>query len=122
MNTLPLWAEIPAAILIVLSGLIALTGSLGLLRFRDFRARIHAPAIINTLGAACLVAAATLVSLVVDTLPLLQEVLILLFLIVTAPVTAMLLMQAADRHDHVASRAATGSQHDATPDNPAGRP
>ena len=122
MNTLPLWAEIPAAILIVLSGLIALTGSLGLLRFRDFRARIHAPAIINTLGAACLVAAATLVSLVMDTLPLLQEDLILLFLVVTAPVTAMLLMQAADRHDHVASRAATDPQRDAAPDSPAGQP
>jgi multicomponent K+:H+ antiporter subunit G len=97
MNTLPLWAEIPAAILIVLSGLWALTGSMGLLRFRTFHARIHAPAIINTLGAASLVAASVLVWLALDSGPIFQEILILLFLAITSPVTAMTLMQAAGR-------------------------
>ncbi|HEU0230305.1 MAG TPA: monovalent cation/H(+) antiporter subunit G [Burkholderiaceae bacterium] len=98
MNTLPLWAGIPAAILIVLGGLIALTGSLGLLRFSEFHARIHAPAIINTLGATCLVAASILIWFALDSGPIFQEILILLFLVITSPITAMLLMRAASRH------------------------
>lgn len=106
MNTLPLWVEIPAALLIVLSGLWALTGSIGLLRFRSFSARIHAPAIINTLGTASLVAASILVWLALDSGPIFQEILILLFLAITSPVTAMTLMQAA-----------RGQARDTGPDN-----
>ncbi|TAM85312.1 MAG: cation:proton antiporter [Candidimonas sp.] len=99
MNTVPLWAAIPAALLIILSGLITLTGSLGLLRFHEFRARMHAPATGNTLGVVFLAAASILLSLTADSHPLFQEILVPILLIVTSPVTAMLLMQAADRRD-----------------------
>ena len=60
-SQIPLWAGIPASILLVLGGLLALTGSAGLLRFRSFYARIHAPTLGNTLGCGCVLASSMLV-------------------------------------------------------------
>ncbi len=48
--TLPLWAAVPAAILLICGGLLALIGSLGLLRMKDFYARMHPPTLGTTLG------------------------------------------------------------------------
>ena len=47
---LPLWAEITVAALVLMGALVALLGSFGLLRLRSFLERVHAPAIIDTLG------------------------------------------------------------------------
>jgi multicomponent K+:H+ antiporter subunit G len=99
MNELPLWAAIPTALLLILSGALTLTGSLGLLRFRNFYSRIHAPTLGNTLGVGCLLLASILVSSILHWRPVLHEVLIMLFLFITSPITAMLLMQAAVQRD-----------------------
>lgn len=93
-DTLPLWAALPVAILLVASGIITLTGSVGLLRFTHFHARIHAPTLGNTLGAIFLVLASVLVSLMQGRHPAFQDILILLFLVITSPITTILLMQA----------------------------
>ena len=95
IETLPLWASIPASILLVLGGLLALTGSAGLLRFRTFYARIHAPTLGNTMGCGCVLAASILVFSALSSRPVFHEVIITLLLIVSSPVTAMLLMRAA---------------------------
>ena len=47
---LPLWLEIIVAVLVLSGAGIALLGSTGLLRLRTFFERVHAPAIIATLG------------------------------------------------------------------------
>ena len=39
----PMWAALPAALLLVCGGLLTVVGSLGLLRLNAFYARIHAP-------------------------------------------------------------------------------
>lgn len=99
MNAIPLWASIPAAVLLVLSGLLTLTGSLGLLKFKDFYSRIHAPTMGTTLGAAGVLLASMLVSSALAERLVLHEILISLFLIITPPITTSLLMQAALHRD-----------------------
>jgi len=53
MNAIPLWIAIPAALLLVVSGLLALCGAAGLLRFSHFYPRVHAPTLGNTMGIGC---------------------------------------------------------------------
>lgn len=97
MNELdvPLWAALPAAVLLVCGALLTLVGSLGLLRLEGFYARIHAPTMGNTLGAGCVLVASMLVSSALAQRPVIHELLITLFIVLTSPVTTMLLMRAA---------------------------
>ncbi|MHA3903034.1 monovalent cation/H(+) antiporter subunit G [Castellaniella sp. WN] len=95
MSGLPLWAAVPVALLLVLAGLVTLTGSLGLLRLRSFHERMHAPTMGMTLGVFCVALAATVVASFLQHRPIVHEWLICLFLFMTAPVTAILLMQSA---------------------------
>ncbi|CAI06407.1 MULTISPECIES: monovalent cation/H(+) antiporter subunit G [Aromatoleum] len=90
----PLWAALPAAALLVVGGLLTLVGSLGLLRLQDFHARIHAPTMGSTLGTGCILLASILVSSVLAQRPVVHELLITVFVVLTSPVTAMLLMRA----------------------------
>lgn len=92
---IPLWASIPAAILLMLGGLLSLIGSLGLIRFRHFYARIHAPTLGNTMGAAFVLLSSMLVFSAISHRPVFHEIIITLLLVVSSPVTAMLLMRAA---------------------------
>lgn len=96
---IPLWASIPASILLVLGGVIALIGSIGLLRFPNFASRIHAPTLGNTLGAAAVLLASILVFSSIDQRFVFHEILITLLLFITSPVTAMLLMRASVYRD-----------------------
>ena len=48
---MPLWVEIIVAALLLLSGLFALIGAIGLLRMKEFFQRMHPPALASTLGA-----------------------------------------------------------------------
>lgn len=91
----PLWAALPAALLIVCGALLTLIGSLGLLRLDSFYARIHAPTMGSTLGAGCILIASMLTSSALAQRPVIHELLITLFILITSPVTAMLLMRAA---------------------------
>lgn len=93
-HDLPLWAEMAAAALLVVGGLFALIGAIGLVRLPDFFMRLHAPTKATTLG----VGGVLLASIVVHAArgefgwP---ELLITAFLFVTAPVSANLMAQAA---------------------------
>lgn len=94
-NGLPLWVTIPGTLLLLAGGLLTLVGSLGLLRLPTFFARMHGPSMGNTLGAGCILIASMLVSSALLHRPILHELLITLFIAITAPVTAMMLMRAA---------------------------
>ncbi len=92
---LPLWASIPATLLLIGGGLLTFTGSLGLLRLDSFYARMHGPSMGNTLGAGSVLIASMLVASALAHRPVIHELLITLFIVMTSPVTAMLLMRAA---------------------------
>jgi multicomponent K+:H+ antiporter subunit G len=95
LETLPAWAAIPAALLLVLGGLCTAIGSLGLARRGTFFQRMHGPSMGNTLGAGCVLFASMLVSSALAKRPVVHEILITVFIVITAPMTAMLLMRAA---------------------------
>ncbi len=92
---LPLWAALPAAILLVIGGSLTVIGSLGLLKLPDFYMRLHAPSMGNTLGTGCVLLASMLVSSALAARPVVHEVLITLFMVISAPVSAMLIMRGA---------------------------
>lgn len=92
---LPLWATVPATLLLIAGGLLALTGSIGLLRLKDFYARMHPPTMGTTLGTGCILFASMIVSSALAGRPVIHELLITVFIVITAPVTAMLLIRAA---------------------------
>ncbi len=103
MQDYPLWIEIVAALLLVVGGVFALVGGVGLVRFPDFFMRLHAPTKATTLG----VGGVLLASMVLGWArgePAVHELLITLFLFVTAPVSANLMAMAA-LHLQVPSRA-----------------
>lgn len=94
---LPFWIAIPAALLLVLSGIITLTGSLGLVRLPSFYTRIHAPTMGNTLGVFCILMASVFLSSFLEQKIVVHQLLITILLVITSPMTAILLMRAAIR-------------------------
>ena len=115
---IPLWAGIPASILLVMGGVISLIGSAGLLRFKNFVSRIHAPTLGNTMGAACVLVASILVFSSIEHRFVIHEILITLLLFITSPVTAMLLMRAAvyrDKRERGEFEPSTASQEENSP-------
>jgi len=103
LNNLPLWAEIALAALLVVGGVFTLVGAIGLVRFDDFFMRLHAPTKAATLGAGGVLLASMGLAWMQGR-PGLNELLITLFVFVTAPVSANLMAQAA-LHLRVRSRA-----------------
>ena len=98
-ESLPAWAALPVSLLLILGGAIILIGALGLLRLPSFYQRIHGPAITVTLGAGCILHASMLYFSVLQSRLVIHEIIILLFLLLTAPVVAMLIMRAAVYRD-----------------------
>ncbi len=92
-------------------------GSLGLVRLRDFYSRLHGPTKATTLGVGCLLIASALFFSVRDEGVSLHEVLVTLFLFITAPVSAHLLAKAA-LHLKVKSLAPTPARDGGLPSDP----
>jgi multicomponent K+:H+ antiporter subunit G len=97
ITSLPLWADLLVTTLLVIGAAFALIGSWGLAKLKRFLLRIHAPTKATTIGVGCSLIAAMIVSIAsVD--PSYNELLITLFLFMTAPVSAYLLAQTVARH------------------------
>jgi len=92
---LPIWAEVPVALLLLVGAALSLTGSIGLLRLRSFYERVHAPTLGTTLGIGSVLLASILFFSVLQSRFVLHEILITAFMVVTTPVTLMLLTRAA---------------------------
>lgn len=97
MADVPLWIAIPATALLIIGGLLTLIGSIGLLRLPNFFARIHSVSMGNTLGVGCVLIASMLIASALAHRLVIHELLITLFVVFTAPITAIVLMQAAIR-------------------------
>ena len=86
--------EWTAAALIVIAAFFLLVGAIGLVRLPDFYMRLHAPTKSSTLGVGGILIASMLVSAFQGRAGM-AELLITLFVFVTAPVSANLMAQAA---------------------------
>ena len=92
------------SLLILVGAGFTLVGSLGLVRLRDFYSRLHAPTKASTLGVGSLLIASALFFSFKDDGLSVHEVLVTLFLFITAPVGAHLMAKAA-LHLRLESRA-----------------
>jgi len=94
-------AEIPAlsafftAAFLLLGSALTLIGSLGLLRLRSFYERVHAPTLGTTLGVGCIAMSSIVYFSTLAGQVTFREVLIVLFVTITTPITLMVLVRAA---------------------------
>jgi len=89
-----LFSEILVSALLVIAGLFTLIGSFGLLKLDDLMKRLHAPTKATTLGVgAALLASMAYFALLVGRLSF-HELLVTIFLLLTAPITANMIAKA----------------------------
>ncbi|MBQ6657518.1 MAG: monovalent cation/H(+) antiporter subunit G [Ottowia sp.] len=93
--TLPLWAQIIEALLLLASAALVLAASWALARMDDFFQRLHPPALGYTLGAWCVCLACIVHFAALDGELQWRFLIIAMLLAITAPITSMLLARAA---------------------------
>ncbi len=119
LTDLPTWAAIPVCILLLLGSGITLIGSLGLIRLKTFYGRLHAPTLGASAGIILICLASMITFAVLQNRWIVHEILIIVFVVVTTPVTLMLLGQSALYRDRIEGndgvpRKASGQQTDTT--------
>lgn len=92
---LPVWAAIIVALLTLSGAAMTLIGSIGLLRLDTFYRRVHAPTIGTSLGTVLICLASIVCFSVLRSRLSVHEVLIVIFVTLTTPVSFMLLGRAA---------------------------
>jgi len=100
---LPLWAAVLVSLFMVAGAAFTLIGAIGLVRLQRFYDRVHAPTLGSTLGAALIALGSIVCFSVLQTRWVTHEVLIFLFVMVTTPVTFILLVRAALYRDRTES-------------------
>lgn len=89
-----LLTEALISFLIVVGGIFALVGSIGLVKLPEIMTRLHAPTKATTLGVGSTLIASMLYFLLVEGQMSIHELTITVFLFVTAPITANFLAKA----------------------------
>jgi multicomponent K+:H+ antiporter subunit G len=98
-GNIPDWAVILTAVLVLLGAGLTLIGTIGLLRFDNFYARVHAPTLGTTLGIGCVLIASIFYFSILQSRPVFHEILIAIFVTITTPITLMFLVNAALHRD-----------------------
>jgi len=83
-----LWAEITISFLLVIAGFFGFVGSFGLIRLKDAMSRLHAPTKATTLGVGSVLIASMLYFVTSEGQISAHELMISLFLFLTAPIVA----------------------------------
>ncbi|WP_045737682.1 Na+/H+ antiporter subunit G [Xanthomonas sp. MUS 060] len=83
------------ALLLIVGCSFILLGALGLVRLSDFFKRLHAPTMASTLGVGCILLASVGYHLFLGQDPQPRELLITVFLFITAPISAHMMAKAA---------------------------
>ncbi|MGR6872112.1 Na+/H+ antiporter subunit G [Pseudomonas sp. HK3] len=92
------WVELVVSVFLVVGAIFVFIGSLGLAKLPDFYTRLHGPTKATTLGMGCLLTASVILVTYQQGYLSLHELLITLFLLITAPVTAHMLAKTALHH------------------------
>lgn len=99
IEQMPAWAAALTAALLLMGAAVTLVGSLGLLRFGTFYERVHAPTLGTTLGTIFVAFASAVYFSVLQSRPVLHEILIIGLSVVTTPVALTVLVGAARFRD-----------------------
>lgn len=89
-----MFAEFVVSALILVGAFFLFVGSLGLAKLPDLMRRLHGPTKATTLGIGSMLIASMLYFWAVEGAPSIHELLITLFLVLTAPVTAQMIAKA----------------------------
>ena len=95
IEALPAWAAYLTASFVLLGASLTLIGAIGTLRLSSFFERVHAPTLGTSWGMGAILIASMIFFSVLQSRPVLHEILIGVFVTVTTPVTLMLLARAA---------------------------
>jgi multicomponent K+:H+ antiporter subunit G len=98
------------ALLVLVGAGLALIGSIGLLRLRTFYERLHPPTLATTLGLGSILVASMLLFSALQSRVVIHEIVIAVFIVLTTPVTYMLLVRAARHRDQAAARKRASSR------------
>jgi len=98
------------ATLLVLGAVTTLVGALGLVRLQSFYQRAHAPTLGTTLGVVCVALASMIYFSAAGTRPILHEVLILILVTATTPITLIILVRATRLRDENPREGPSGHQ------------
>jgi multicomponent K+:H+ antiporter subunit G len=99
MIDIPLWAAIPVAVLALIGSALTLLGCIGLVRLQSFYARIHAPTLGTSFGMIFMAVASMIYFSAAEIRFISHELLLIVFLTATTPVTLVLLARAALHRD-----------------------
>jgi multicomponent K+:H+ antiporter subunit G len=108
--TLPPVITALVALLVLVGAGLALIGSIGLLRLRTFYERLHPPTLATTLGLGSILVASMLLFSALQSRVVIHEIVIAVFIVLTTPVTYMLLVRAARHRDQAAARKRASSR------------
>jgi len=86
------------SILLLIGGFFILVGSIGLVKMPDFFMRLHGPTKATTLGMAALLTASMILFTTTHDGVSINEVLISLFLLLTAPISGYMMIKSAIHH------------------------
>ncbi|WP_338663098.1 monovalent cation/H(+) antiporter subunit G [Pararoseomonas sp. SCSIO 73927] len=104
-SDLPIWIAVPVALLLLLGSGLSLAGAFGLVSLKTFYERLHAPTIGTSCGMGCVLLGSMIFFSALQSRLVIHEVLIALLVVVTTPVTLMLLGRAALHRDRLEGRA-----------------
>ena len=89
------WLEILVSSILIIGGFFVFIGSFGLLKLPDFFTRLHGPTKATTLGIGAVLIASMIITTVRDGQLSIHELVISVFLLITAPISAHMLAKAA---------------------------
>lgn len=92
---MPLWVEVTVSVFLLFGAFFALVGSIGLAKLPDFFRRLHGPTKATTLGVGGMILGSMLYFTQMEQQFQFQELLITLFLFITAPASAHIVAKAA---------------------------
>ena len=109
LESLPVWLMLPVAALLLLGSTLTLLGAFGMLHLKSFYDRLHAPTMGTSWGTAAILLASMLSWTWLQDRVVVHELVIGICVLVTTPVTLMLLGRAALHRDRAEGRADIGS-------------
>lgn len=119
-DALPAWAAVLVSLFLLGGAALTLIGAIGAVKFESFFERIHAPTLATSFGAGGILLASMIFFSVLESRPVLHEVLIFVFVTLTTPVTLMLLARAALFRDRIEGDASVPSRGVMRDGDPAG--
>lgn len=99
LEQLPPWAAVIIALFVVVGASLTLLGGVGLVRLKSFYQRLHAPTLGYSYGTLLIILASMLMFSLAEGRVVVHELMIGIFIMVTTPITLLMLGRAALRRD-----------------------